>query len=334
MTRVRLGTAVLAAMLVACGGMTETGRPAVSDGASPGRSIAPTGSIVPAPSSNVVRVPLSGAAPAAIVLDGDRAWVLAGEGGSLMEVDIEKRREVRAIDVGFGATHLAVLDDRLAAIGRFDDSGNGSYLVLVDLATEETRGVPTGALGGLARGEEGIVWALEQAGRLLKVDTASGEILAEAEVDIGVNVHTEVQWGAGSAWVGSDGTPLLRIDGSKLAIEATIEVPSGLPFLFEDGLVWGAGPTDLWAVDPATNTVVRNVALVGVIEILGMSIDADDAWLAVRRSGHVGRVLRVALPTGEVVEEHEVGLPAAAKLGPNRAWVASYLDDELLGFPR
>ena len=50
--------------------------------------------------------------------------------------------------------------------------------------------------------------------------------------------------------------------------------------------------------------------------------------------GHVGRVLRLALPGGAVVAEHDVSLPAAVRLAPNRAWVASYLENELVGFSR
>ena len=115
----------------------------------------------------------------------------------------------------------------------------------------------TDALGGLALGEDGIVWALEKADRLVKVDARPREIVDDLAVDVGENVHVEVQWGAGSAWVGSDGTPSIRVAGDDLAIEATIEVPSGIPFLFEDGLLWGAGPTELWAIDPATNASPR-----------------------------------------------------------------------------
>jgi hypothetical protein len=319
---------------MACGGSGASGEP------SPGRSVLATPSFSaaartrnPTPDS-VVRIPLSGAAPDAIALVGDRAWVLAGEGGTLMDVDLVGRREVRAIEVGFGATHLVVLDDDAVAVARFDQSGIGSYLVLVDPATDEIRGVPTGALGGLALGEDGLLWALEQADRIVKVDAASGEIVGEVAVDVGENVHTEVQWGAGSAWVGSDGTPVLRVGGEDLTLEATIDVPSGLPFLFESGLVWGAGPAAVWAIDPSTNDIVVKLALENVIEILGMAVDRNDMWLAVRRPGHVGRVLRLALPTANVVEELEISLPAAVKLGSDRAWVASYLDDQLVGFPR
>jgi hypothetical protein len=252
MTRHHVATAVLATLAVACGPTVPGAE------TSPGDSIVPPASTASTPADDVVRIPVSGTAPGALVFAGSRAWVLAGEGGTLMEVDLVGRRELRSIEVGFGATHLAVLDG-VVAVGRFDDSGNGSHLVLVDLRTEEIRGVPTRPLGGLAVGDDGIVWALEQAGRLLKVDVGAGEIVAELAVEIGANVHTEVQWGAGSAWVGSDGTPVLRVRGDGLAIEATIDVPSGLPFLFEAGLVWGAGPTVLWAIDPTTDAVVRQV---------------------------------------------------------------------------
>lgn len=314
----RIAFAVLGAALVACG---------------PGATVRPTVQASAAVDA-AVRIPLSGAAPDAIALDGDRAWVLAGEGGTLMEVDLAGQVELRSIEVGFGATHLAVVDADTVAVARFDDSGTGSYLVLVDVRSNEVRGVATGPLGGLALGDDGVVWALEQADRLVKVDVAAGRILADATVAIGENVHTEVQWGAGSAWVGSDGTPVLRVRASDLTLEATIEVPSGLPFLVHGDLVWGAGPTTLWAIDPATNDVVVDVPLENVIEILGMAVDGDEAWLAVRRPGHVGRVLQLALPAGHVVAEFEIGLPAAVQLGPDRAWVASYLDDELVGFPR
>lgn len=35
-----------------------------------------------------------------------------------------------------------------------------------------------------------------------------------------------------------------------------------------------------------------------------------------------------------VVAEYPVSLPAAVKVGPGRAWVASYLTNELLGYAR
>jgi hypothetical protein len=327
--------AALACAMAACSGGTASPPPASATPWSPAasRTSAPAPTAAD-PAQAVIRLQLSGAAPDAIVLDADTAWVLTGEGGTLLEVDLAGRRERRSIDVGFGATHLALPAPGVAAVARFDDSGSGTFLPIVDLeAGTVDSAVVTGALGGLAGGDVGIVWALEKADRLLKVDATTRHILGTTPVDIGQDVHTEVQWGSGAAWVGSDGTPVVRIAGD-LSIAATIPVDTGLPFLVRDGLVWGAGPSQLWAIDPATNQVARRVPLENVNEILALDVAADEAWLAVRHPGQVGAVLRLDLRTGEVAEEHAVSLPAAVRIAADRVWVASYLTNELLGFAR
>jgi hypothetical protein len=331
--------AVALSVMAACGGGGISPSPSSSPtdvaGAStePGTA-SPNPAESPASPGDPIRIPLSGAAPDAIAIDGATAWVLTGEGGTLIEVDLARQVEVRSIAVGFGATHVVLPDQGSAAVGRFDDSGTGAFLPIVDLASGELASVTTRALGGLARGDDGIVWALEKADRLLKVDARTHRVVDDLAVEIGDNVHTEVQWGHGSAWVGSDGTPVVRVSGADLSIEATVEVTSGLPFLVEGGLVWGAGPKELWAIDPATNAVARRVPLDDLIEILALDVDGDDAWLGVRHPGYVGAVLRLDLRTGRVVAEHAVSLPAAVRLTADRAWVASYMTNELLGLTR
>ena len=320
--------AVLAAVVACSGGRTS---PLPVTAAPTGT---PTADGPSAPATDVIRIPLSGAAPDAIALDGDTAWVTTGEGGTLVEVDLAGRREVRSIDVGFGPTHLALPDADTVAVGRFSNAGNGSYLVVVERATGAIDGAPSGELGGLTGGDDGIIWALEKAGRLLKVDARTRAVVGDVAVDIGQNVHQEVQWGAGSAWAGSDGTPVTRIAGHDLTLEATITVDTGLPFVVRDGLVWGAGPTQVWAIDPATNEVARRAPLEDVIEILALDVHGDDAWLAVRHPGRVGAVLRLDLASGEVRSDVPVSLPAAIRIDGERVWVASYLDNELLGFER
>jgi hypothetical protein len=339
-----LAVVALCAALSACAGPAASAPQASPSPASapPG---APTPAASPAPATqpavsptpaagDPVRIALSGAAPDAILLEGNAAWVLTGEGGSLLEVDLVARREVRSIDVGFGATHLAMPLPGVTAVGRFADSGNGSYLVFVDLDAGTSVGTPTGELGAMAGGEPGLVWALEKAGRLVKVDAATHAVLEDAEIEVGQNVHIEVQWGAGAAWVGSDGLPVVRVSGDDLTDRETIEVPTGIPFLFEDGLMWGAGPTELWAIDPATNEISRHVPLENLIEILALDIDGDEAWIAARRPGHVGTLLRLDLATGAIEAEFPVTLPAAVRIAADRVWVASYLTNELLGFER
>jgi outer membrane protein assembly factor BamB len=282
----------------------------------------------------LVRIPLSGATPDAIVLDGDTAWVLTGEGGTLLEVDLEAQAEVRSIDVGFGATHLALPLPGVAAVGRFDDSSTGGYCLMVSLETDDAYPVTTAELGSLSGGEDGVVWALEKADRLLKIDAATGAVLGSTAVEVGENVHVEVRWAGGAAWVGSDGLPLVRVDGDDLDDHRTIEVDEGIPFLFEGGLLWGAGPSQLWALDPATGEVTRRIALENLIEILALDIEGEEAWIAARRPGHVGTVLHLDLATEAVVGEVPIDLPAAVAIAPERVWVASYSTNELVGIER
>ena len=334
--------AALAGVMAACSGGGASPPPSLAtarpSSTAPPSTIQPSlGASTPAPPTDAaeapIRIPLSGAAPDAIALDGKTAWVLAGEGGTLMEVDLAVRREVRSIDVGFGATHLALPTSGVAVVARFDSSDSGSFLPVVDLASGAVDGIQTRALGGLARGERGVVWALEQAGTLLQVDVAKRAVAGHVSVAIGQNVHTEVQWGAAAAWVGSDGTPVLRI-GGDLELEATIPVDTGLPFLVRDGLVWGAGPEQVWAIDATSNRVVRRVPLTNVFEVLAIDVEGDEAWLAIRHPGPVGAVLRLDLASGAVLEEHRISLPSAVKIAADRAWVASYLTNELVGFER
>lgn len=319
----------LAGVMAACAGGGGSSLPSNS----PAPSTGPRAQDTNGSAGATIRIPLSGAAPDAIAIDGTTAWVLAGEGGTLMEVDLGASRQVRSIDVGFGATHLALPLPGVAAVARFDSSGSGSYLPVVELETGVLNGVSTGALGGLSDGADGVIWALEKAGRLLQVDVARRAIVGDAAVHIGRDVHTEVQWGAGAAWVGSDGTPVLRI-GADMHTDATIEVETGLPFVVHGGLVWGAGPAQLWAIDPDSNEIARRIALEQVFEVLALDIDGNDAWLAIRHPGPVGAVLRLDLASGNVVQEFPVSLPAAVRIAPDRAWVASYLTNELIGFAR
>ena len=71
-----------------------------------------------------------------------------------------------------------------------------------------------------------------------------------------------------------------------------------------------------------------------LIEILAVDIEGDEAWIAARRPGYVGTLLRLDLASGEVVGEYPVSLPSAVRIGPDRVWVASYETKELLGFER
>ena len=90
----------------------------------------------------------------------------------------------------------------------------------MDLTSGTTTGIPTGDVGALTAGDNGAVWVLQKDDRLVELaNQASGKeggIIHGTDVEVGENVHVEVQWGAGSVWVGSDGLPVVRLTGTDL----------------------------------------------------------------------------------------------------------------------
>jgi hypothetical protein len=281
----------------------------------------------------VTRVALSGQAPAALAIDGNRIWVYEVESGDLSLVEPAAGRETHSIHFGGLGSHVVVGRNGTIYVARFDTGGSGKHLLVIEPDSGKIGGVETGPLGALALGEDGSLLALEKADRLLRVDPATRAIVGNVSVDIN-DEHMEVVAAAGGAWVASDHTPVRRVAVPSLRVEATIDAGGGIPFVARGGLVWGARPDAIWAIEPAANALGRTVALADVSEILAMDIDADDAWIAVRKPGGDGAVIRVNLANGGVVGEHPVSLPSAVRISGDRVWVASYLTNELLGFAR
>jgi outer membrane protein assembly factor BamB len=333
---------VVAATVAACACARAT--PSASVASSPSRvpsaSAVPSVSAVPpsvasptAVDGPVTRVALSGQAPAALAIDGDRMWVYEIESGDLSLVDLTTERETRSIHFGGLGSHILLGRDGTIYVARFETGGSGDHLLIVDPSSGAIDGVATGPLGAMTIADDGSLLALEKADRLVRVDQAKRAIVGHVSVDID-DEHMEVVAAASAAWVASDHTPVRRISGRRLAVEATIDAGGGIPFVARDGLVWGARPDTLWALDPATNAISRTVPLENLIEILALDIDGDDAWIAARRPGHVGTLIRLDLGSGRVRAEYPVSLPSAVRIAGNRVWVASYLTNELLGFTR
>ena len=248
-------------------------------------------------------------------------------------VDLATGSSSQLIPVGSLPTHV-VADEGGVAVSRIDASGILGPLVLIRPGWQEIASVATGPLGGIAEGEPGTVWALTKAGEVLLVDTAAREIIDRVAVAVDDAEHMEPVSGAGSLWVASDSLPVQRVTGPDLAVSATIETGGGIPLAFADGLVWGARPDALWAIDPSLDQVTRTIPLEGLMEILAMDVADGEAWIAARRPGCVGTVLQVDLATGDVLAEYPVSLPAGVRIADDRAWVTSYETNELIGFPR
>ena len=323
-------------MLVSCAGATGS-RSATPDATRPSTSPpslrpsqAPPSPSIPLEPS--LRVPLKGAGPIGIDLADGHAWVVLPDSGDLSEVDLASGREVRSIRVGPGGSHVAVAPHAIY-VGRYDTSDGGPSLVVVDRESGAVSGIELDPLESVSYGD-GTVWGLEKSGAIRIVDAAAGKVTGSATVHIDADAHAEAVPGSGALWVSGDRTPVHRIDPVSAEVGPDIETGGGIPLSFANGLIWGARADELWAIDPATSTVPRRIPLTDLAEILALDVDGGDAWIAARRPGRVGVVVRLDLATGAVVSTAAVSLPAGVALTSTRAWVTSYDTAELLGFER
>jgi hypothetical protein len=329
---------VAASLVVGCtASPAGSSAPSVPSGsASPSAPRTSPPSPSPSPSATgpeIRRIELSGRGPIGIALDGDVAWIVAPDSGHLVSVDLEAGRELASYEIGTAGTHL-VVGDGPVFVARFDTGRAGEHLTIVRPDDGEISGIETGPLGGLAPAGDGRLWALEKAGAILLVDPGGRRVVDRLAVGIGQNEHIEVVAGADSAWVGSDNTRVWRVNGPDLEIAAELDVGGGIPLVFRDGLVWGGRADELWAIDPTTNEVSRQVPLTGLIEILALDIADGEAWIAARRPGYVGTVIALDLASGTILSEFDVSLPAGVAITPTEVWVTNAQSNELLGLPR
>lgn len=289
----------------------------------------------PSPSpTELVRIPLSGDGPIDVEIVGHEAWVLASDSGELLRVDLANHLEIGSLKVGSLPTVLEVSEDRLAFIGDVDGP-NGEHLLVADPIRGTVDGIVTGAPSGIAFGLNGSVLSMDRTGLVSQIDPATGATVDRVSVVVDPNEHMDIVDAYGAAWVSSDSQPLTVIAPQpRLVISSTINVGGGIPFVFRDPLIWGARPDEVWAIDIDTNEVEHQVPLHDLIEILALDIADGEAWIAARRPGYVGIVIRLALATGQVEGEWPVSLPASVKVVGDFVWVASYETDELVGIPR
>jgi hypothetical protein len=205
--------------------------------------------------------------------------------------------------------------------------------VLIDPASGDVTGIQLGPLESVSIDVD-TVWVLEKNGTIRIIDAASGKEHGTASVHLDADAHSEAVPADGALWVSGDRTPVHRIDGASAEVGPDIDTGGGIPLAFDGGLVWGARADEAWAIDPASATVSRRVPLDGLAEILAMDVDGDDAWIAARKPGRIGVVVRVDLATGHAADEFAVSLPAGVVIDGDRVWVTSYDTNELLGFER
>jgi outer membrane protein assembly factor BamB len=144
---------------------------------------------------------------------------------------------------------------------------------------------------------------------------------AQFDVSLDRNAHSNAVFAGGSLWVSSDTTPLHRIDATTGEAE-DLDVGGGVPFVAKDGLVWGASPPEVWAVDETTGQVTERIPLEGSTEVLSLDVTPSTVWVGLRRGGRVGAVREIDRATGAVLAElDDVDIPARIVIAFDSAWI-------------
>jgi DNA-binding beta-propeller fold protein YncE len=283
------------------------------------------------PTLTTTSIALAGDGPIGLAVDGTTAWVITADGGELLAVDLSGAAAQRSFSVGPWGTHVLVGGSDEILVARFDTSGTGQPLAIVDPGSGAVGGVATGPLAGFDLAADGRLWNLGTAGEIVVVDAARTSVVGRTAIDVNANEHLDAVAAGDAFFAASDTTPVRRLEGAQPAVTATIETGGGIPLAYANGLVWGARADELWGVDPATNAVAQHVPLDGLIEILDLDVAGERAWIAARKPGRVGVVVGVDLATGRVVGEAPVSLPAGVVIAGDQVWATNYDGDELIG---
>jgi outer membrane protein assembly factor BamB len=245
-----------------------------------------------------------------LAVNAEAVYAISYQAGSMARID-PTTGSVQTIPLGPGAATL------------LNDGGStGSKLYRVNAATGQVVAtIDAGELCCDLTVGGGAIWAVDPRGSVMRVDRASNRIVRRLDVPIDRTVHTNAVYGGDSLWVSSDSTMLFRVNLASGAIER-IDVGGGVPFVAHDGLIWGAAPARLWAVDQDTGEVVRRIELQNSIEVISLGLGFDAIWVGIRRPDRIGTVLRLDQQTGAVVAETtEVDIPARIEFGFEAVWI-------------
>lgn len=245
----------------------------------------------------------------------DSVWAISFDNGTMVQIDPATNDVGTSVQVPGAGSVLSNGDDLWVA----------RYGTGIDRIAEST----ASSLAKISAGDvccdltfgDGRLWLLEAAGRIRSIDPTSNAVEAQFSVTLDRNAHSNVVYGGGYLWASSDTTPLHRVDRQTGEV-VDFDVGGGVPFVERDGVVWGASPTVVWAVDAATGNVVRTVELQRSIEVLSLDVGASTLWVGVRRPGRIGEVRHIDIASGEVLDRFaDVDIPAHIVLAFDSVWV-------------
>jgi streptogramin lyase len=280
----------------------------------------------------VASIRLAGSAASGLAEAGGWVWVSHFEASVLSRVDPRTNEESSLVEVGGLAGSVTAVEP-LLWIAQYTNRPEDARLTAVDPVTGRivARVQPPHLCCEVA-GAAGRVWAVDPRGSLLAIDPVRFRVAGAMTASVDPAVHIGLVGDDQALWLASDTTALLRVDPERASVVASLDVGGGIPMALAQGLVWGAGPHHVWAVDPVSNTIRVRLPLEGTIEALSLAVAGDALWVGARRPGYVGVVLRYDLATGRLTGEAPVGLPARLLDAFGAVWVADWDRNTLLRF--
>jgi sugar lactone lactonase YvrE len=266
-------------------------------------------------------IPLSGTEAYGLTATADAVWAVLYQSEVLSRVDPETNEEVAAIDAGPGAASLLTVGNDVW-LARYGGAGSSDPDVTIYRDGEAVSDLEAGELCCDLTLLGDAVWGIDPAGSLVGMKRVGGAVVGRIRVPrLHFDIHTNVVAGGDSLWVSSDDTPLFRVDPGTGMIADTVKTGGGVPFVEVDGLLWGAKPDELWAVDVEAAKVIRRIQLADSVEVISMAIDEGAIWLGMRHVGVVGAVERLDPKTGEVLADIPVDVPARIVPAFGSVWV-------------
>jgi streptogramin lyase len=234
------------------------------------------------------RVPV-GNFPIELAAGAGAIWVpIAGE-GTVARIDPATNQVVATIPIGepqgaFGSPYnvaargdeVWVADNGAGIFKRIDPATNE----VVQTISAPSTTVPPYAVLRFAVGD-GALWYLESTGDLVRLDTATGQVVATIEIDDGTS-QGFVAVTEAAVWVQST-ISVHRVDPATNQIVATIPILSSsvAGLLVTEDAVWTAGwaTGTVYRIDPATNEVVAEIQTPGIHWLL-FAATSGSVWIA------------------------------------------------------
>jgi len=305
-------------------------------------------SSVPAPATTRPVEPYDGAEAIIDVAEGPRGvafadgsvWVASTIGGVIQRVDPASNSVVAEIEAERPVT-LVTLGDELWASVLNNDTSSDDEVVRIDTganAIAERVAVPV--FHNIAA-SAGALWAVDEVGKLNRVDPASGEVTFHGSTDgvtIGIAANDEGIWGIrddGAAWrIPVDGGELLEA-ALDVAVPGRSRVAVGAG---ADASVWVAVPGTVLALDPVDLTVRTRMDLAGMELVNDLWTTETDVWLSANVTDAAlgldgGSILRLDPASGEVTAVYRLGPESSGVMvAGDTLWAVDQRDNTLASF--